>query len=61
VLRTPSRLQFGALYLCPLHKLVQPLYQRELPLYEKQFGVLLQIFNILRRKGEINFKTGGIW
>jgi hypothetical protein len=30
------------------------------PLYQKQLGVFLQIFNILREKGEINFKIGGI-
>jgi hypothetical protein len=30
------------------------------PLYKKQHGAFLQKFNILRKKGEINFKTGGI-
>jgi hypothetical protein len=30
------------------------------PLYQKQLGVFLHIFNILRNKGEINFKIGGI-
>jgi hypothetical protein len=45
--------------------LFQPPYRREAPtggtpLYQKQFGVFLQIFDILRKKGEINFKRGGI-
>jgi hypothetical protein len=30
------------------------------PFDTKQVGELLQIFNILRKKGEINFKIGGI-
>jgi hypothetical protein len=30
------------------------------PLYKKQLGVFVQIFNILRKKGDINFKLGGI-
>jgi hypothetical protein len=30
------------------------------PLYKKQLTVFLQIFNILRKKEEINFKIGGI-
>jgi hypothetical protein len=30
------------------------------PLYTKQLGVFLKIFNILGKKGEINFKIGGI-
>jgi hypothetical protein len=43
----------------------QPLYRREapiggIPLYKKQLGILLQIFNILHKKGEGNFKIGGI-
>jgi hypothetical protein len=29
-------------------------------LYKKQLGMFLQIFNILRKKGEINFKIGEI-
>jgi hypothetical protein len=45
--------------------LVQPPYRRfapvrGTPLHKKQLGVFLQIFNILRKKGEINFKIGGI-
>jgi hypothetical protein len=45
--------------------LVQPPYQREAPigttpLDKKQLGVFLQIFNILRKKGEIDFKINGI-
>jgi hypothetical protein len=40
-------------------------YRREAPiggtpLYKKQLGVFLQIFNILRKKGEINFKISEI-
>jgi hypothetical protein len=43
----------------------QPPYQRfaprgDTPLYMKQLGVFLQIFNILRKKGEINFRISGI-
>jgi hypothetical protein len=43
----------------------QPPYRREAPigstsLYKKQLAVFLQIFDILRKKGEINFKIGGI-
>jgi hypothetical protein len=30
------------------------------PLYQKQFGVFSQIFSILQKKAEINFKIGGI-
>jgi hypothetical protein len=30
------------------------------PLHKKQLGLLLQIFNITQKTGEINFKTGGI-
>jgi hypothetical protein len=30
------------------------------PVYKKHPGVLLQIFNILRKKQEVNFKIGGI-
>jgi hypothetical protein len=30
------------------------------PLYKKQLRLFLQIFNILRKKREINFKIGGI-
>jgi hypothetical protein len=65
VFRAPSRAQSGKLSLCPLHKLIQPPYQREAPigvtlLYKKQLGVFLQIFNILRKKGEFNFKVDGI-
>jgi hypothetical protein len=30
------------------------------PPYNKQLGAFLEIFNILRKKGEINFKIGGI-
>jgi hypothetical protein len=33
---------------------------RDTPLHKKQFGVFLQIFHILRKKGEVNFKIGGI-
>jgi hypothetical protein len=33
---------------------------RRLPLLKKQLGVFLQMFNILRKKGEVNFKRGGI-
>jgi hypothetical protein len=45
--------------------LIQPPYRREAliggtPLYQKQLGVFLQMFNILRKKREINFKIGGI-
>jgi hypothetical protein len=45
--------------------LFQPPYRRfaaigGTPLYKKQLGMFLQIINILRKKGEINFKTGGI-
>jgi hypothetical protein len=45
--------------------LVQSPYRREAsiggtPLYKKQLNMFLQIFNILRKKGEINFKIGGI-
>jgi hypothetical protein len=44
---------------------VQPPYRCEAPigdtlLYQKQLGVVLKIFNVLRKKGEINFKIGGI-
>jgi hypothetical protein len=39
-------------------------YRREAPigvtpLNKKQFGVFLQIFNILRKKGEMNLEIGG--
>jgi hypothetical protein len=39
--------------------------RREAPIggtaiHKKQLGVFLQIFNILQKKGEINFKIGGI-
>jgi hypothetical protein len=45
--------------------LFQPPYRRfapigSAPLYKKQLGVFLQIFNILRSKGGINFKIDGI-
>jgi hypothetical protein len=45
--------------------LVQPPYRREAPigstpLDKKHLGVFLQIFNILRKKGEINLKIDGI-
>jgi hypothetical protein len=33
---------------------------RQPPIYKKQLSVFLQIFNILRKKGEINFKIGGL-
>jgi hypothetical protein len=44
---------------------VQRPYRRQAPiggtpLYQKQLGVFLKFFNILRKKGEINFKIGGI-
>jgi hypothetical protein len=29
-------------------------------LHKKQLGIFLQIFNLLRKKGEINFKIPGI-
>jgi hypothetical protein len=49
----------------PDHVIHQLPYRREAPiggtpLYKKQLGLFLQIFNILRKKGEINFKIGGI-
>jgi hypothetical protein len=49
----------------PFNIFFQPLYRCEAPiggtlLYKKQLGVFLQIFNILRKIGEINFKIGGI-
>jgi hypothetical protein len=45
--------------------LVQPPYRRfapigDTPLYKKQLGVFLQIFSIVRKKGENNFERGGI-
>jgi hypothetical protein len=44
---------------------VQRPYQRFAPIAgkprcKKQLGVFLQIFNILRKKGEIDFKIDGI-
>jgi hypothetical protein len=30
------------------------------PIEKKQLGVFVQIFNIMRKKGEIDFKIGGI-
>jgi hypothetical protein len=46
-------------------KLFQPPYRRFAPiggthLYKKQLGAFLQIFKILRKKRELNFKIGGI-
>jgi hypothetical protein len=43
----------------------QPPYRRKTPiggtlLYKKQLGVFSQSFNILRKKGENNFKIAGI-
>jgi hypothetical protein len=65
VLRAPSRPQSEALDICPLYKLVQPPYRRfapmgGMPLYKKHIGVVWQIFNILRKKGEIKFRIGAI-
>jgi hypothetical protein len=47
------------------HILVPPPWQGEAPiggtpLYKKQLGVYLQIFNILRKKRDINFEMDGI-
>jgi hypothetical protein len=64
-LHTQQRQQDDHCHCVAEEPLVQPPCRRKAPtgdrpLYKKRLGVFLQIFNILRKKGEINFKIGRI-